>query len=159
MCWRPGQRAWGKGGWHACPACSHVYAASAAVASAAQMLEEAVLDAAEDAAADCQLFITAGTSAVVGAPGLEGLSCSAAALLAALGASPWWQAEASARTAPTPQVYPAAGFARQAAAAGAKVAEFNLEPTSATWMCDWAFQACGTCCCCAPRNEGSVLEA
>jgi len=66
-----------------------------------EMLDPAVLAAAEAATSACDLFITAGTSAVV---------------------------------------YPAAGFAQQAAAAGAVVAEFNLEATPAYDLCQFAFQ-------------------
>jgi NAD-dependent SIR2 family protein deacetylase len=37
-------------------------------------------------------------------------------------------------------VYPAAGFAQQAKRLGAAVAEFNLDTTDATGLCDFAFQ-------------------
>lgn len=66
-----------------------------------EQLDAAVLAAAEAATAACDLFITAGTSAVV---------------------------------------YPAAGFAHRAKRLGAAVAEFNLDTTGATGICDFAFQ-------------------
>ncbi|KAI7836538.1 hypothetical protein COHA_009603 [Chlorella ohadii] len=66
-----------------------------------EALDPSVLQAAEAATTSCDLFITAGTSAVV---------------------------------------YPAAGFAQMAAAQGAAVAEFNLEATDATGLCQFAFQ-------------------
>lgn len=117
-------------------------------------LDPAVLQAAEAATSSCDLFITAGTSSVVypaagGSRGSEGRAHahgSNCTRFLSMPCGPFWLGAGcllSRRPGACSPCLPAAGFAHQAAARGAAVAEFNLEATDATGLCQVRLQTSG----------------
>lgn len=117
-----------------------------------EQLDPAVLDAAEKATAACDLFITAGTSAVVyPAGGCRVQGWGRGAAIACISTSTRRSPSAVAGAGPKPLTLPTlllprsslpspAGFAQAAAANGATVAEFNLEATAHATFCKFALQ-------------------